>query len=203
MHMSRMAVVVVMSGMLVLAAACGAAKTTTTTSKGHGFAANPAITVAGEITRLATVAPFTSAQKSHLLPILESLEKDPNASSTVLSKDATEMEDIFTAAPKTELKTHSTAAPGSFAHRSGPSGSASFHFFRSGSGAGPTTSFSGRPSGTFSGAHSFAGGSFTGSSFIYTAAIDALEGKTFTRPGASSSSSSSGSSSSASSSGSA
>lgn len=169
-------------------AGCGKAPTAASTAgKPAAPKLNPAETAAFEIVRVQSIVPFTASQVSELEPMLSALVKDPNQTATQLAADAKQITAVFTPTQQTALK---NAGLGSVTALGGGFGGGAFagrHF------SGTRPHFSGtRPhfSGTrphFSGTGSGKRPAFN-ASFVYTLALDTLEGKRPTfgpRPGAS------------------
>ena len=168
-------------------AACGAAAHpagTAGTSGAHSSAAagagtlKPTQLAALEIVRVQSVVPFSAAQLQQLIPMLQALQANPHQPAATLAQDAKNMEAVFSPLQNEALKNMgsngSTGFPGTSGFprfRSGTaSGSAAgaFRRFRSNSGSGSSSGAGPRLSRTGPGG---------GAGFIYTLAIDTLQGK--------------------------
>lgn len=164
-------------------AACGAAARpagTAGTSAASSSAApraralNPAQQAALEIVRVQSVVPFSKTQIQALLPMLQALQTDPRQPAATLAQDAKQIEAVLSTLQREALKNmgsnNSTGFPGAsgFPRFRSRTAAGAFRRFRSRSGAG---SFSG------AGPRFSRKGLGGGAGFIYTLAIDTLQGK--------------------------
>jgi len=106
-----------------------------TTAPTRRFRANPALAAASAIVLVAPVVPFSPEQVKKLLPILESLAKDPDQPPAELSAKAREMLAVLTPLQREALQNLRRA------HFASPSGQAPRLFRRPAAGSRPRRAF--------------------------------------------------------------
>ncbi len=162
-------------------AGCAKAAPASTAGQTTARKLNPAQTAAFEIIRVQSIVPFTAAQDQQLEPMLSALAKDPKQTAAQLAADAKQITAVFTATQQTALKNAGLGSVTATGNGFGRGGFAGGHF------RGTRPHVSGTGPRKFSGAGGGRPAAFRGS-FVYTLALDTLEGKRPTlgpRPGAS------------------